>query len=169
MAKTGQKTRFFLLFKTIKSLVLSGIVVKAKFLWSFINILQKLHTWEKSSSQVIIAKNGLRPMRFQYSLIINISLTDWYLTLISTVFRNILVWLNYPILVPKSTNPHNSGSIVKKKKKNFGTMKLVNKQTKIILMIFPKNVGLGQMDHFGPKMAHPHNSGLSPRIFLNFA
>ena len=62
------------------SLVLSGICVKQKFLW-FVNILQKLHTWEKSGSQVI-AKNGSRPMRFQYSLIVNISLIDEYLTLI---------------------------------------------------------------------------------------
>ena len=57
MLKKSQKTRFFGLFKKIKSLVLSGIVVKRKFLWSF-NILLKLHTWEKSGSQVIMAKNG---------------------------------------------------------------------------------------------------------------
>ena len=55
MVKKGQKTRFFGLFKKIKSLVFSGIVVERKFLWSF-NILQKLHTWEKSGSQVIMAK-----------------------------------------------------------------------------------------------------------------
>ena len=61
-------------FKKIMSLVLSGICVKRKFLW-FINILRKLHAWEKSGSQVI-AKNGSRPMRFQYSLIVNISLID---------------------------------------------------------------------------------------------
>ena len=60
--------------KKIMSLVLSGICVKGKFLW-FINILRKLHAWEKSSSQVI-AKNGSWPMRFQYSLIINILLID---------------------------------------------------------------------------------------------
>ena len=64
----------FGLFKKITSLVFSGICVKQKFLW-FINILQKLHAWEKSSSQVI-AKNGSRPMRFQYSLTVNISLID---------------------------------------------------------------------------------------------
>ena len=62
------------------SLVLSGICVKQKFLW-FINILQKLHGWEKSCSQVI-AKNFSWPTRFQYSLIVNIPLTDEYLTLI---------------------------------------------------------------------------------------
>ena len=56
------------------SLVMSGICVKQKFLW-FINILQKLHAWEKSVSE-IIAKNGSRPMRFQYSLIVNIKLID---------------------------------------------------------------------------------------------
>ena len=77
MTKNGQKlpqNRIFVLFKKIMSLVLSGIYVKLKFLW-FINILRKLHAWEKSGSQVI-AKNGSRPMRFQYSLIVNISLID---------------------------------------------------------------------------------------------
>ena len=67
MTKNGQKwpkNMVFWLFKKIMSLVLSGICVKRKFLW-FINILQKLHAWEKSDSQVI-AKNGSRPMRFQY-------------------------------------------------------------------------------------------------------
>ena len=72
--KNGQKR------PKIKSLVLSGIGIKRKFLWSF-NILWKLHTWEKSGSQVM-TKNGSRPIRFQYSLIVNVSLLDWYLTLI---------------------------------------------------------------------------------------
>ena len=45
----------FGLFKKITSSVLSGICVKSKFLW-FINILQKLYAWEKSSSQVIDKK-----------------------------------------------------------------------------------------------------------------
>ena len=56
------------------TLVLSEICVKLKLLW-FINIHRKLHAWEKSNSQVI-AKNGAWPMRFQYSLIINISLIN---------------------------------------------------------------------------------------------
>ena len=64
----------FGLFKKITSLVFSGICVKWTFLW-FINILRKLHAWEKSGFQVI-AKNGSQPMRFQYSLIANISLID---------------------------------------------------------------------------------------------
>ena len=74
MTKNCQKwprKAFFLFFKKIKSLVLSGIGVKRKLLWS-INILQKLYTWEESGSQVM-AKNGSQPMRFQYSLIVNIS------------------------------------------------------------------------------------------------
>ena len=75
MVKKDKKTRLFGLFKTIKSLVLSGIVVKRKFVW-FFKILGKLHTWEKYGSQVIIVKNGSRSMRFQYSLIINISSID---------------------------------------------------------------------------------------------
>ena len=64
----------FELFKKVTSLVLSGICVKWKFLW-FVNILQKLHAWEKPSSQVI-AKNGAWSVKFQYSLIVNISLID---------------------------------------------------------------------------------------------
>ena len=43
------KNMVFGLFKKITSLVLSGICVKRKFLW-FINILQKLHAWERSGS-----------------------------------------------------------------------------------------------------------------------
>ena len=70
----------FGLFKKIMSLVLSRICVKQKLLW-FVNILQKLHPWEKSGSQVK-AKNYSLAMRFQYSLIVNISLIDKYLTLI---------------------------------------------------------------------------------------
>ena len=74
MVKNDPKNRVFGLFKKMMSLVLSGICVKQKFLW-FINILQKLHAWEKSGSQVI-AKNCSQPMGFQYSLIVNISLID---------------------------------------------------------------------------------------------
>ena len=70
-SKIAQKHGFWTLFL---SLVLSGICVKWKFLW-FINILRKLHALEKSRSQVI-AKNGSWPMRFQYYLIVNISLID---------------------------------------------------------------------------------------------
>ena len=76
-SKNGQewpKDMAFGLFKKLTSLVLSGICVKSKFLW-FINILRKLHAWEKSSSQVK-DKNGSQPMRFQYSFVISISLID---------------------------------------------------------------------------------------------
>ena len=45
------KNMVFELFKKITSLVLSGFCVQSKFSW-FINILRKLHAWEKSSSQV---------------------------------------------------------------------------------------------------------------------
>ena len=64
----------FGLFKKIKLLVLSGICVKWKFLW-LINILWKLHAWEKSGSQVL-ADNVSQPMRFQCYLSINISQID---------------------------------------------------------------------------------------------
>ena len=55
MTKNGQKwskNMVFGLFKKIMSLFLSGICVKWKFLW-FVNILQKVHAWEKSGFQVI--------------------------------------------------------------------------------------------------------------------
>ena len=71
--KNGQKgpqNKVFGLFKKIKSLVLSEIDVKQKFLWSF-NILRKLHVWEKSGSQVM-DKNDSQSLRSQYSLIVNI-------------------------------------------------------------------------------------------------
>ena len=77
MTKIGQKwpkNSVFGLFKKIMSLVLSGISVKWKFL-RFINTLRKLHAWEKPGPQVI-AKNGSRPMRFQYCLTVNFSLID---------------------------------------------------------------------------------------------
>ena len=77
MTKIGQKWPKNMvsgLFKKIPSLVLSEICVKWLFLW-FINIMRKLYAWEKSVSQVI-AKNGFQPMRFQYSLIVNISLIE---------------------------------------------------------------------------------------------
>ena len=70
MTKNGQnwpKNRVFGLFKKVVSLVLSGTCIKWKFLW-FINILQKLSEF--------VAKNGSQPIRFQYSLIANISLID---------------------------------------------------------------------------------------------
>ena len=73
MIKNDQKLAQNLI-KKITSLVLSGICVKWKFVW-FINILQNLHAWEKSISQDI-GKNGSQPMRFQYSLIVNISLKE---------------------------------------------------------------------------------------------
>ena len=68
MTKNGQKwpqNDVFGLFKEnhVVCVVLPGICVKWKFSW-LINILQKLHAWEKSCSQ-LIAKNGSRPMKFQ--------------------------------------------------------------------------------------------------------
>ena len=77
MTKNSQKNsqnRVFGLFKKVKSSVLFGSGVKQKFLW-VINILKKLHAWEESNPYVM-AKNGSRPMRFQYFLFVNISLID---------------------------------------------------------------------------------------------
>ena len=49
MTKNGLAIGFLDFFKKIMSFILSGICVKQKFLW-FINILRKLHAWEKSGS-----------------------------------------------------------------------------------------------------------------------
>ena len=49
--KKWPKNRVLEIFEEITLLLLSGISVKRKFLWSF-NILQKLHSWEKSGSQL---------------------------------------------------------------------------------------------------------------------
>ena len=62
IVKKGQKPRFLEFFKENQYLVLSRIIVKQKFLW-FFNIMQKLHTWEKSGSQVIMVKIGSQAMR----------------------------------------------------------------------------------------------------------
>ena len=62
IVKKDQKLRFLEFFKENQSLVLSRIIVKQKFLW-FFNIMQKLHTWEKSGSQVIMVKIGSQAMR----------------------------------------------------------------------------------------------------------
>ena len=84
MVKKVQRTRFFELFKKIKSLVLSGIGVKRKSLWSF-NICKNSMAacmpttstacHEKSGSQLMV-NNGSQTMRFKYSLIINTTLID---------------------------------------------------------------------------------------------
>ena len=57
----------------IKSLFLSENVFKWKYLWCF-NILQKAHNRENSNSYVI--KKSSRSIRYENSLILNISRTD---------------------------------------------------------------------------------------------
>ena len=73
MVENGPKT-WFLNF--LKNHVINFVwnLCKTKVLW-FINIPRKLHVWEKSGSPVIV-KNGSQRMRFQYSLMVNISLID---------------------------------------------------------------------------------------------
>ena len=105
----------FGLFKKMTSLVLSGICVKWKFLW-FINIMRKLHAWERSGSQVI-AKNGPQPMRFLYSLIAKISLWFWDVDRHEWKNQGSLTCFmkkkksqgKWAILGPKIVHPHNSG------------------------------------------------------------
>ena len=57
-------------------------------------------------------------------------------------------------------HPHNSGLTLRIFLK-FYTMKgAINCYIEIMLMAFPKKkTCLGQMDHVGPKLVHPHNSG----------
>ena len=67
-------------FRETYWLVLPGNGAEWKYLWPC-GILRKPHMREKSGSQVT-AKKWSRPIRFQYSLTVNISLMDWHLTLI---------------------------------------------------------------------------------------
>ena len=55
------------------ALVLSGICVYRKFLW-FINILRKLHAWEKSGCQV--SQKWLSTNEISVFFIVNILLID---------------------------------------------------------------------------------------------
>ena len=127
-----------------------------------------------------LAKNASRPMRFQYSVIVNIWLIDQYLTLIFGMQINMnekknkaqqqVFWKNshlvkWAILGPKIVRPHNSGT-TRRIFLTFCSMKGADKQMGIIL-IFQKK--MGQMDYLGPKMVHPHNPGSTVRIVLNFA
>ena len=73
--KNGQKWPKNLvsgLFKENHNIIFVWNLCKMKVLIWFIDILQKLGAWENFGSQVI-AKMVPRPMRFQYSLIVNIS------------------------------------------------------------------------------------------------
>ena len=76
---------FFRIFKKIKSLALSGIGVKRKFLWSF-NILWKRHVWEKSGSQKVwfsscgqnwLSTNGFQEVFFDHQYFINRLISDF--------------------------------------------------------------------------------------------
>ena len=109
----------FGLFKEITSLVLSGICVKWKFLW-FINILWKLHAWEKSQ---VITKNGSWPMisvLFNSQYFTNTLISDFYFWHVNrhewkkqgslTVFLKKFLFGKWTILGPKIVHPHNSGS-----------------------------------------------------------
>ena len=50
--------------------------------------VQKCNSARPNSASQLIAKNGSWPMRFQYSLIVNMSLIDKYLTLIFGIDRH---------------------------------------------------------------------------------
>ena len=69
---------------------------------------KKLHAWEKQDSQ-FIAKSDSWPMRFQYSLGMQIGMNDRNKVFLKKKF----VWTNRPILGPKMAHPYNSGSIVR--------------------------------------------------------
>ena len=99
MAINGTKIGFSDFFKKIKSLVLSGIGVKQKFLWSS-QILWKLHAWKKSGLSYM-AQNKSPPFRSQYSAIANISLIDWYLLSVQSFH----VILTSELITSFSTSP----------------------------------------------------------------
>ena len=118
-------------------------------------------------------------MRFQYSLIVNISLVDEYQTLnfgtqIGSNERNkgLLTALlkknsdlgKQAILGPKQMHPHISGNFFKI---------LHNKRGQQVEEIdindcFQKKIVWGKWTIFGPKMMHPHSSGFTVRFFKKF-
>ena len=152
MTKNGQKwpkNNVFGLFKKIKSIVLPGIGIKWKFLWS-LNILQRLHAWEKSGSQ-LMAKNASWLMRFQYFLIVNISSVDWYVFdfwnvdrhewkeqgLLTGFMKKFLFGANGPFWAQKwciliTVDP------LQVFFSKFCTVKGANRYMKVILMVFTK-------------------------------
>ena len=107
MTKNGQKW----------SLVFSGIRVKWKFL-RLINILQKLHAWEKSGSQVIV-KNEISVF-FNRQYFTNRLISDddfwhvdrheWKKQGSLQVFRKNFHFEKWGISGPKIAHAHNSGS-----------------------------------------------------------
>ena len=77
------------------------------------------------------------------------------------------VWSKWTILGPKMVHPHNSGSAVRIFLK-ICTMKRVNSQMKVIIMVFNNGFVQDKLAILGLKMVHPLNSGLALRIFLKF-
>ena len=122
MTKNGQKwlkNMVFGLFKKIASLVLSGFCVKWKFLW-FINILRKLHAWEKSAySQKWLSANEISVF-FNHQYFTNRLISDfdfWHVDRHEwkkqgwlTGFLKKVSFGKMAILDPKFAHPHNSGS-----------------------------------------------------------
>ena len=110
--KNGQKwpeKMVFVLYKKIAPLVLSGICVKWKVLW-FINILQKLHAWEKPGQKCLSANEISVFFNCQYFTNRLISDFDfWYVdrhewkkqgSLIGFLKKNI-IWGNGPFWAQK--------------------------------------------------------------------
>ena len=117
-AKVAQK-RGFGLFKEITSLILSGICVKWKFFW-FINILWKLHAWEKYSQKWLSANEISVFFNHQYFTNRLISDFDfWHVdrhewkkqgSLAGFLKKKKTHLGKWAILDPKIAHPRNSGS-----------------------------------------------------------
>ena len=118
IGKNEQQLFFFLLFRKIKSLVLSGNEVEWKNLWPF-SILHTLYKRKKSSSQVM-AKNALCQsdfsILFNYHYLVNGLTSDcdifhvdgqewtWQVLLMCFLKKNIF-WGKWAILGLKMVHP----------------------------------------------------------------
>ena len=118
---------FFLLFRKIKSLVLSGNDVKWNYSWSWCNVLWKLHVWEnlflKLWQKMLLSSEIL--IFFKYQYFINILTSDfeflnidrhekneWKEQGLSTHFwRKKMFRVKMPFLAQKKVDPNNFESL----------------------------------------------------------
>ena len=124
----------FGLFKKIMSLILSGIWVKWKLLW-FINILWKLHAWEKSGSQVIAYRLIIRLISDFNCW--HVDRREWKKQGSLTGFLEKFSFGEMGHFGTKIAHPDNSGSAGRV------FLKWGNKYMRMILIIFQKKSFLG--------------------------
>ena len=160
-------------------LVLCGNRVEWKYLWP-VNILRRRYMWKKTWFSSYGQKSSL-PIRFKYSLIVNISLMDWCLIflhvdrhewtqqcLLIAFPKKVLLWGKHVILGLQMARSQNFGSGVR-----IVFEILPNERDQEIHENFfngfsEKILIWGKWVILGPKMACPYNPGFTLRLFLKF-